>query len=326
MTAPHRPPTLQDVAARAGVSHQTVSRFLNLPATVKADTRERIADAIGELGYRRNLAALTLASRRSRALGVLAPEVSDYGPTSTIHALGSAARERGYRIVVSTFVDRPGSVDEALSLLMQQAVEAIIVVAPGDATATVTAASTGRPVISTGFIDQRAGIGLAMRHLIGLGHRRIQHVAGPPHYLEARHRRDAFAAAVRDAGLPALPIVDGDWSARAGYRAAGRIEEGTTAVCCANDQMALGLISGLLARGLRVPDDVSVAGFDDVPEASYFRPPLTTVRQDFGRVGALAIDAVVLALTGEGGIAGTVEPVLVRRASTRPATFPRSGG
>jgi DNA-binding LacI/PurR family transcriptional regulator len=322
-----RPPTLHDVATRAGVSHQTVSRFLNGPTAVKPDTRARIALAIGQLGYRRNLAARMLATRRSRAIGVLAPEGSDYGPTSTIHALEFAARARGYRLIVMTSIDRAESVEESLSLLAQQSVEAIVVVNPNATTAGVTSDSTGCPVLPiqqpedasapSAYIDQRAGVELAMRHLIGIGHRRIQLIAGPPHYVEALQRRAAFEAIARAADLPITAMIPGDWSARSGYAAATAIDDETTAVFCANDQMALGTISGLLSRGRRVPDDVSIVGFDDVPEAEYFVPPLTTVRQDFARVGELAIAQLDRLINGEQPPARAILPELVIRRSTR---------
>jgi DNA-binding LacI/PurR family transcriptional regulator len=304
-----------------------VSRFLNGPTAVKPDTRARIALAIGQLGYRRNLAARMLATRRSRAIGVLAPKGSDYGPTSTIHALEFAARARGYRLIVMTSVDRAESVEESLSLLAQQSVEAIVVVNPNATTAGVTSDSAGCPVLpiqqpehasaASAYIDQQAGVELAMWHLIGIGHRRIQLIAGPPHYVEALQRRAAFEAIVRAADLPRTATIPGDWSARSGFAAAATIGDETTAVFCANDQMALGVISGLLARGRRVPDDVSIVGFDDIPEAEYFVPPLTTVRQDFTRVGELAIDQLVGLINGEMPRVRSILPELIERASTR---------
>jgi DNA-binding LacI/PurR family transcriptional regulator len=316
---------MQDVAVRAGVSHQTVSRFVNDSGAVKAATGDRIASAIGQLGYRGNLAARTLATRRSRAIGVLAPEADDFGPTSTIHALEFAARERGYRLIVMTCLDAAGSLEQSLSLLLQQAVEAIVVVAPSERTAAVMAGFGDCPVLSlqkgpqpaarSVYIDQAAGVAMAVGHLIERGHRRIQMVLGPAHSVEAAQRRDAFDRLVHAAGLPAGRPIPGDWTARSGFAGAAAVDPATTAVFCANDQMALGLISGLHERGLRVPGDVSIVGFDDVPEAAYFAPPLTTVRQDFRRVGELAIDRLDRLLNGGAPRTRVVRPALVVRGS-----------
>ncbi|CAN5517885.1 LacI family DNA-binding transcriptional regulator [soil metagenome] len=318
---------MHDVAARAGVSHQTVSRVINGSGPVRPATRDRIALAIGQLGYHGNLAARMLATRRSRAIGVLAPEVTDFGPTSTIHALEFAARARGYRLIVVTCLDEAHSIEESLSMLVQQSVEAIVVVAPSATTAVATSTLIGLPILPlqrvddpempAAFVDQAAGVALAMRHLIGLGHRRIQMLLGPSHYIEALQRRAAYEMATRSAGLSPGMFIAGDWTARSGYGAANSVDASTTAVLCANDQMALGLIAGLRSRTLRVPDDVSVIGFDDVPEAAYFSPPLTTVRQDFARLGEVAIDQLDRLLTGGTATAHAIIPELMLRNSTR---------
>jgi DNA-binding LacI/PurR family transcriptional regulator len=319
---------MHDVAAHAGVSHQTVSRVVNGSASVKPATRDRIALAIGQLGYHGNLAARMLATRRSRAIGVLAPEANDFGPTSTIHALEFAARSRGYRLIVITCLDSADSVEESLSLLLQQAVEAIVVVAPSARTAAMMASFSGCPILSLQkgperatpavYIDQVAGVNMAIRHLVGLGHRRIQMVLGRADSVEAAQRHAAFEVAARSADLHASTAVQGDWTARSGFAAADRVDAATTAVFCANDQMALGLIAGLHSRGLRVPEDISIVGFDDVPEAAYFQPALTTVRQDFARVGELAIDQLDgLLLTGRAAAARAITPELIVRGSAR---------
>ncbi len=329
-----RSPTMHDVAARAGVSHQTVSRVLNGFESVRPVTRDRVLAAITELGYRRNLAARTLATNRSRAIGVLAPAVSEYGPTSTVQAIEVAARAAGYHpLVTSTTSDRE-SILASLGFLLDQAVEALVVIAPQqrvlvaidelELTVPIMTLQSLRVDSATAIsVDQARGARRAVQHLIVLGHRRIQHLSGPEELFEATARREAYQAAMVDAGLAALPVIVGDWTAEAGMRAATAIEPDATAVFSGNDQMALGLISGLAALGRRVPEDVSVIGFDDVPEARFYLPALTTVRQDFETIGRVAIESLIRQVEGREAIAvAPLEPELIVRAST---AAPRSG-
>jgi DNA-binding LacI/PurR family transcriptional regulator len=324
---------MQDVADVAGVSHQTVSRVLNGFQSIRPETRERVLAAISQLGYRRNAAARTLVTSRTHAIGVLAPAVSDYGPTSAVQAIERSARAVGYHPLVTTTPTDRASVFSSLGFLLDQAVEALVVIAPHirvlDA---VRELELSLPIVTlqstelgsgTGIsIDQLEGAQLAMAHLLELGHRRIQHVAGPLEFFEAAARRHGYEATLAEAGIEPLPLFVGDWSSGAGYRAAAAISPDATAVFCGNDQMALGLIHGLADRGLRVPEDVSVVGFDDVPEAEHYMPPLTTVSQDFARIGELAVEVLLGQIAGaEKAPVPAIEPALVVRASTAP---PRS--
>lgn len=325
-----RSPNMHDVAAIAGVSHQTVSRVLNDFDGIRPETRDRVLEAIQQLGYRRNLAARTLATSRSHAIGVLAPAVSDFGPTSTVQALEFAARAVGYHpLVTSTPTDRR-SILSSVGFLLDQSVEALVVIAPhirvlevvrelDISVPIVTLQSTelgGGTAIS---IDQLEGAQLAMAHLLELGHRRIQHVAGPLEFFEAAARRHGYEASLAEAGLEPLPLFVGDWTSESGYRASAAISPSATAVFCANDQMALGLVHGLAERGLRVPDDISVVGFDNLPEAAHFLPGLTTVQQDFARIGRLAVEVLLGRIEGRPAtVVPAIEPSLVVRASTAP--------
>jgi DNA-binding LacI/PurR family transcriptional regulator len=322
-----RSPNMYDVAARAGVSHQTVSRVVNSFGSIRPETRERVLAAIAELGYRRNLAARTLATSRTHAIGVLAPAVSDYGPTSTVQAVDLAARAAGYHPLITTTSDESESILAGLGFLLDQSIEALVVIAPQqrileavrqlDITvpiATLQSVEFGSGTVS---VDQSSGARLAMTHLLELGHREIQHVAGPLASFEAAARQTSYERALTDAGLAEPGIVEGDWSAESGYRAADDIAPTTTAVFSANDQMALGLITGLIDRGRRVPEDVSVVGFDDVPEARFYRPALTTVRQDFEQIGRVAVESLIRQI--EGGAAERIAPLvaeLIVRDST----------
>lgn len=331
--ATRRAPSIYAVAERAGVSHQTVSRVLNDFPGIRPETRERVLAAIVELGYRPNRAARALVTSRTHALGVLVPEVADFGPVSSLQAIERAARDAGFHVLVtSTAVDR-AAVRESLEFLLGHAVEAVVAVAPSQSlvdtlgvvpreTPVVLLQAVGAPAAVT--VDQALGARLATRHLLDLGHRGIQQVAGPADSLEAVARRDAVDAELAAAGVPLRPHLGGDWTADTGYRAVGDLDEQVTAVVCGNDQLALGVLHGLVDAGRSVPGDVSLVGFDDIPESAHSLPPLTTVHQDFDEVGRRAVARVLALLAGSEVPAedAIVPPRLVERGST---AAPRAG-
>lgn len=328
MTEPGRAPSIYDVARRAEVSHQTVSRVLNGFAGIRPETRDRVLAAVADLGYRPNRAARALATNRTHSIGVLVPATADFGPTSSLHSVEQAARDAGFHaLVTSTRLDQE-SVRESLAFLVAQSIEALIVIAPYRVvvdelaqlppdipTVALQTGSTGEGDLVG--VDQAAGAHLAAEHLISLGHRRIQQLTGPAEFLEAAVRRDAGDAALAAAGLATRPHLVGDWTADSGYAALDRLDPDVTAVLCGNDQMALGLVHALVDRGRRVPHDVSVIGFDDIPEAAHSLPPLTTVHQDFREVGVRAVRHLMALL--DGGAAApepAIAPTLVVRGST----------
>jgi len=329
-----RPVSIQDVARLAGVSNQTISRVLNGHPYVRGSTRTRVLAAMGELRYRPNRAARMLCTRRSKTIGVLAAAGrSQGGQASTIRAVEEAARERGYYpAVVHLASAAPSAIAVAADDLLGQEVEGVVIVAPQ---ATVLAKiapllanipivtalgelrnAAGRPA---GPVDVGGGAWLAMRYLLGHGHRRIVHIAGPPDWHDAQSRLAAYESELRLSGLPVPPPVAGDWSADSGYAAgaslvrdraqASGLYHGVTAVFAANDQMALGLIHAYREAGLAVPADVSVVGFGDIPEAAHFWPPLTTVRQDPRELGRSHVDLLIAAIReGAGPDAAAVAP------------------
>lgn len=324
-----RAPGMQDVARLAGVSHQTVSRVLNDHPSVRAETRAKVQAAIGSLGYRRNSAARALATNRSGTIGLLATTSNLGGPVSTLVAVAEASRAAGlYVSVVSLGLYDPASVHAALDHFLDQGVEGIIAIAPVDA-AVRAAASVAldlpmvimAPPLPTNrgvhvAVDQRQGARIAVRHLVEQGHRTIGHLAGPPEWLDACERLAGWRSELESHGLDAPGPLAGDWTAASGYAAATRLPDEVTAVFAANDLMALGLIRGLTECGRRVPDDVSVVGFDDIDAAGYVLPPLTTVRQDFGALGRAAVELLRRRLAGEDPPPATlIEPELVVRAS-----------
>ena len=305
-----RAPSMHDVATRAGVSHQTVSRVLNGFAGVRPATKAGVLAAIEELGYRRNNAARSLVLGRSQAIGVLVPNVPNFGPTSSLYAVERAIREAGFQPLVTVTPEDTKSVTSALDFLFDHAIEALVVMAAvRDVLEVIDTYAPKVPVayLLTGddrapwsvSVNQEEGVALAIDHLVSFGHERIQHVAGPASSTEAELRVQAVATELKRRGLATLPTLHGDWSPLSGYELADQLDPSTTAVFCGNDQMAMGLIHALVDSGLRVPDDMSVTGFDDIPESAHMLPPLTTVRQDFPAVGELAVELLVAALAGQ---------------------------
>ena len=319
---------MYDVAARAGVSHQTVSRVLNGFEGIRPETRDRVEAAIADLGYRPNKAARALVTSRTNAIGVLAPASTDFGPTSSLHAIERAIRDAGYHPLITSTPIEAEAVRASLEFLLDQSVEALVVIAPYrvvldelralDRELPIVALQTGEAAEASAGVDQVAGARLAVQHLLELGHRGIQQLAGPDAFIEAAVRRRAVDDELKAHGIPHLPTLTGDWSADSGYAAGALVDPAATAVVCGNDQMALGLVHALVDLGRRVPQDVSVVGFDDIPESAHSLPPLTTVHQDFEEVGRRAVRDLLARLEGrdaDGGSAA-VTPVLVVRAST----------
>ncbi len=329
---------MRDVAKLAGVSHQTVSRVLNDHPHVRPETRLRVLDAMQSLNYRRNLAARTLVTRRSHTLGIIGFETTLFGPASLLYGIENAARDAGYLVsiaTVRTLECRP--VLEAVDRLSQHAVDGIIAIAPKAAVTTALAqapADLRRVAVGGGAtdsaetpavrIDNVAGARMATRHLLGLGHATVHHVAGPADWPEAAERVRGWRETLDEAGAD-VPAVDARWwNARSGYEQGRRLarDPAVTAIFCANDRIALGVLRALHEAGRRVPAEVSVVGFDDMPDSGYFLPPLSTVRQDFGELGRRSL-ALLLDQLGHPDGARPAEqvvvaPDLVVRGSTAP--------
>lgn len=327
-----RAPSIRDVALEAGVSHQTVSRVLNNSPSLRPATEARVREVMTRLGYRPNRAARTLVTARHSTIGLLVAGRGLWGPSSASIAIEEAARAAGYAVASASLANEDSrSMASALDSLLAHGVDGLVVIAPhGRAMEVVRRAAPELPAVAlhratgsgeTVVLDQEGGARAATRHLLELGHTRLAHLAGPQDWVEAESRAEGFSAELREHRLPVRPLLFGDWSADAGY-AAGRVLLATdvTAVFAANDQMALGLLHAVAEAGLRVPQDVSVVGFDDIPESRYFSPPLTTVRQDFAELGRRAIAVLLEELEpGREPVPRTVVPTpLVVRASTGP--------
>lgn len=327
--------SIYDVAKLAGVSHMTVSRVLNGHPNIRESTRKRVLEAIEETNYTRSSIARALATQRAMRIGVLVDSPVHYGPNSTLRALENAARERGYAVSAVSFADDDEArVDDGILELVTQGVDGLCMIAPRvsslenlrrRASELPTLVVQAEPVaeMHTAAVDQRAGAVAAVRHLIDLGHERIGHLAGPLDWFDSRARADGWASTLADAGLPSSEPIIGDWSSDSGYDVGRHHDlDGATAIFSSNDQMALGLIHGMTQRGLRVPEDVSVVGFDDLPDARHFLPPLTTVRQDFASLGELILSLLVSAIEGTPTTGRhLIKPTLIVREST---TAPQS--
>ncbi|HYU84824.1 MAG TPA: LacI family DNA-binding transcriptional regulator [Kribbellaceae bacterium] len=326
-----RSPSMADVAAHAGVSHQTVSRVLNESPLVREETRSRVLTAIEELGYRRNKAARMLATNRSGRIGLISAHLALHGPSMIALAVQDAGYEAGYDVSLVALSELSAdSLQRAVDRLLDEAVEAIVIaVAHRGALETTRSLRLTVPVVlvqgvvpgqaMAAGIDQEKGALLATDHLLDLGHSHVAHVTGPLDWIEAGQRRAGWLRAHELRDLLPGPELTGDWSAASGYAAGLRIagDPSVTAVFVANDSMALGLLRALHERGRAVPEDVSVVGFDDLPEAAYFWPALTTVSQQFSTLGRRAVELALRALAGEPEPGtGLVEPELVVRAST----------
>jgi DNA-binding LacI/PurR family transcriptional regulator len=326
--------SMADVARLAGVSSQTVSRVSNGYAGVNEETRRQVLAAMKQLGYRPNSAARALKRGEFRTIGVITFSLSTTGNVRTLEAIANSAAHEGYAVtLLPVAVPTQDEVRGAFTRLEELAVDAVIVIMevhlldaatvtlPPHVQVVVVDSDAGDryTVVDT---DQAGGSHNAVRHLLDLGHDTVWHLGGPAGSFAAQRRADAWRAALTEAGRTVPPLVRGDWSAESGYHAGLELaaQGDCTAVFAANDQMALGLLRAFHERGRRVPEDVSVIGFDDIAEASSFLPPLTTLHQDFAEVGRLCVEAVLRKMRQDGPQRGTtlVPTRLVVRASTAP--------
>ena len=332
----NRPAVMADVARLAGVSHQTVSRVLHDSPNVRGETRDRVLSAIRQLDYRPNSMARALVTGRSKTLGVVSSDTTFYGPASTLFGISQAAHDVGYAVnIVSLRSLNRGMVFDAIQQLRDQGVDGVAVIAPLRAGVDalrhvrsdfpVVAVEAGQsPSIPVATVDQMAGAAAATRHLLHLGHKTVWHVAGPADWQEAEERVTGWKSALQAENAAIPTLLRGDWTPRSGYELGEKLLQikELTAVFVANDQMALGLLRRLHEAGREVPCDISVVGFDDIPEAAYFTPALTTVRQDFSELGRRCLELLLQRIEGEmQPTRVVVPPELVVRDST--GTAPR---
>jgi DNA-binding LacI/PurR family transcriptional regulator len=301
--------TLNDVAEDAGVSYQTVSRVINGHPHVAQETRERVVASIRKLDYRPNLMARGLVTRRSNTIGIVSFGSTYYGPAQMVANIDRSIREQGFRFTPTTISEMTlESLATAVQDLRERSVDGIVMITPildinleqvrslcADTPFVMIDIALGAQLPSV-VIDQRYGGRLATDHLFELGHRQLAEITGPLDWCDARLRHEGWLTGHRGAGVAPGPSVESDWSPSGGYLAAQRLLEAGTpfsGLVVGNDQMALGAVRALREHGLRVPQDVSVVGFDNVPESAYFEPPLTTVLQDFKSLGRQSAEYLI---------------------------------
>ncbi|MFF0909468.1 LacI family DNA-binding transcriptional regulator [Microbacterium enclense] len=317
------PVSMADVARRAGVSAQTVSRVANGSPHVDPGTRLRVEKAMGDLGYRMHRAARALRTGQTSTIGLVVSTLASVGNSRMLQAISEAAAARDYALAVVTVGER--GIRDAFARLRSQGVDGAVVLneatelardvdPPADLHLVVvdSPADARYSIVQT---DHAGGARAAVAHLLSLGHDTVHHLAGPVGSFAAAERERGWRAALADAGAAVPDPVRGDWTSASGYAAVDALDR-VAALFVANDQMALGVLRALTDGGRRVPEDVAVVGFDDIVDAAQYRPPLTTVRQDFDELGGRAVAALVAAIEGGAPVAESVPTSLVVRASS----------
>lgn len=332
--SPSTDATLHDVARLAGVSPATVSRILNGSARVGADKRQAVEQAIERLHFKPNLSARSLRNGSTRTVGILTQDIESPYFSRCLLGIDDGLRGSGYAPIIVPGHWDPQEEAERMRLLIARRVDAITILGGRLSDAEIIAFAQRQPIAVTDRhlqasqvmsfeFDQLEGGRLATDHLIRLGHQRIAHIAGPHNHADANQRKEGYLRAHADAGMAVEPrlIVEGDFLETGGIRAMNRLldlQVPFTAVFCANDQTAWGARLALQRRGLRVPEDVSLVGFDDLPFSAFMSPPLTTVLQPVYELG-LAVAAALLQALGQASASPNAFPPLslVTRESTR---------
>lgn len=337
--------SIKEVALRAGVSIATVSRVLNDKGPVAQETRQRILEAIEKLRYVPHGAARSLITNQTDTIGVLLPDLYGEFFSEVIRGIDLAARRSGFHVLISGFHSDRAEIEAVLRALRGR-VDGLIVLSPDvDAQGLRRNLPETLPVVllntrvdgqadGAAFdainLDNHGGAFAMVRHLAGLGHRRIALIRGPEENADARERCRGYRDALRAEGIePAHALeIEGDFSEEAGYRAGRRLlalSPRPTAVFAANDSMAIGCLFALREAGARVPGDVALAGFDDIPIARYITPSLSSVHVPIAELGTRAMERLLHAVEGKNGHERrqeTVATTLVVRGSCGGAAAP----
>lgn len=308
-----KPVTLLDVAREAGVSPSTVSRILNGTANVTIERRVAIEAAIQQLGFRPNAVAQSLARGRSMSIGVLTQDISSPFYGTMLSGIEEVLLDSPYHPVFISGHWQEKEESAALQILLSRSVDGLIILGGHTPDEHLREVSLRLPLVAVGrrveglekrclYLNNVLGSYRGTRHLIELGHRRIAFIAGQAEHRDAQDRLQGYRDALREAGLPEDPdlITQGDFMEHSGLLALSTLFARSTlfsAIVAANDQMAYGARLGLFRMGIRVPDDISIIGFDDLPGSAFTTPPLTTVRQPTHAMG-LAAARMILAILG----------------------------
>lgn len=331
-----KPITLYDVARHAGVSYQTVSRVINQGAHVSPRTREKVMAAMTELHYIPNRGAQQLAGKRTRTLGLLTTDLALHAPSQIAAAVKSRAGQVGVGVIISMLEQHDDAACTlALQELLAQRVEGLVINVPLEDKPAGMLAELAHPVpalfldvsqsatVNSLVFDAGQGAYLGVTHLLDQGHQRIALLGGPSSSVSARARMAGWVSALDTAGLSPCGCEFGDWSAASGYEKGHQLLASGVqpqAILVANDQMALGVLRACTEKGLRVPGNISIVGYDDTADSAWYSPPLTTIRQAFRDAGELSVDWLLAQQSAKGeGECQTLLPVsLVERASTSP--------
>ena len=325
--------TLQMVADAAGVSSSTVSRILNGTARVSSDKQKAVDAAIARLGFMPNPVARGLAGGRTLSIGVVTQAIDSPFYGEGLRGIETVLGAAGYMPLFVSGHWTAADEKKCIDTLLARRVDGMIVFTgrlPDDklveVASRVPTVVTGRKLSAPGLHSLNfanvEGARMATRHLIELGHTRIAHILGPREHSDARERKEGYRRALKEAGIAYDPslVVQGAFHEAGGVKAAEALLEARvdfTAIFAANDQTAYGAALALYRRGLRIPEDVAMVGFDDLPASQYSIPPLTTNRQPVYKLGELAATAVLDMLRGQVPVLELQPPVLVTRESTR---------
>ncbi len=335
----HKRVTIKEVAAAAGVSTQTVSRVVNGRPDVASDTREHVQATIKELGYQPSKIARSLIQGQSYTLGVISYGIGLYGPSMVLQGIQEAAEEAGYSLMLNILSDADAyDADKILRNILSYHVDGILWAVPeiGQNRDWIQQALSKfsepivflnvqpRPTLVTAVIDNKYGGLIATRHLLEVGRQNIGIITGPMNWWEARQRELGWREALAENGrvVDESYIANGDWTPSSGERCIRMLLEWhpeMNAVFVCNDQMALGAMKVARQMGRRIPQDLAVVGYDDIPESPYFSPALSTIRQDVAKMGCRGVKQLLALMHNENGTLASsvvVQPELIIRESS----------
>jgi DNA-binding LacI/PurR family transcriptional regulator len=329
-------PTMLDVAERAGVSYQTVSRVINSHPYVSEDARQKVQEAIDALEYRPSKAAIKLRSKLSKTIAIVLYGSWFHGPVQVALNVEMAAKTSGFDVILTNVTETQQQVTEALQNVKDWSVEGVVMIIPayGLSGEQIQSICEDIPVVHIDsqpslslpsvILDERYGTQQVIEHLISLGHKRFCEISGPLNWYSSQIRHQTCQDVLSEHAIEPPLHIEGNWSTPGGYQATRRLlEQGHSfsAIIAANDSMALGAYRALHQAGLRVPEDVSVVGFDDILEAAYYTPPLTTIRHNYIQLGTLGFEYLLQLMDDPETIIEqkVITPKLIVRESTAPA-------
>ena len=333
---PLRQPSIKDIAKLARVSHSTVSRALQNSPLVNAETAEKIRQIAREFGYRASAVARGLVTKRTQTIGLVVTTVADPFASEVVSGLEQAANDHGYAVFLAGSNGEPEREKKVVQSLAERRVDGIVVTSSrvgalylpllSEMMVPIVLVNNQHPgaFVHSVMIGNLEGSKAAASHLVELGHRRIAYLGDQFGYQSDTERFAGYREALDKAGIPFLPelVVHGNGKPQEAIKAMDKLlalAEPPTAVCCYNDMSALGAMRSIHLRGLMVPEDISVVGFDDLFLASYTQPPLTTVHQPMRRMGQLAMESLFKLMSGtESEIRIRVDAELIVRESTGP--------